>query len=43
MAGVVAVVAVLALGAGCELADMELVQFHPTGMTAPEEMAGESA
>ena len=30
----------LALGAGCELADMELVQFHPTGMTAPEEMAG---
>jgi succinate dehydrogenase / fumarate reductase, flavoprotein subunit len=30
----------LALQAGAELADMELVQFHPTGMTAPEEMAG---
>ncbi|MDQ3751809.1 MAG: FAD-binding protein [Actinomycetota bacterium] len=30
----------LALEAGCRLADMELVQFHPTGMVAPEEMAG---
>ncbi|MEM1180404.1 MAG: FAD-binding protein [Acidobacteriota bacterium] len=30
----------LALLAGCELADMELVQFHPTGMVAPETMAG---
>lgn len=30
----------LALGAGCELADMELVQFHPTGMITPEEMSG---
>lgn len=30
----------LALEAGCHLADMELVQFHPTGMVAPEEMAG---
>lgn len=30
----------LALKAGCALADMELVQFHPTGMVAPEEMAG---
>lgn len=30
----------LALQAGCELADMELVQFHPTGMTHPEEWAG---
>ena len=30
----------LALQAGCEVADMELVQFHPTGMVAPEEMAG---
>jgi succinate dehydrogenase / fumarate reductase flavoprotein subunit len=30
----------LALEAGCSLADMELVQFHPTGMVAPEEMAG---
>jgi succinate dehydrogenase / fumarate reductase flavoprotein subunit len=30
----------LALRAGCELIDMELVQFHPTGMVAPEEMAG---
>ena len=30
----------LALAAGCELADMELVQFHPTGMVWPEEMAG---
>jgi succinate dehydrogenase / fumarate reductase flavoprotein subunit len=30
----------LALRAGCRLADVELVQFHPTGMVAPEEMAG---
>ena len=30
----------LALRAGCRLQDMELVQFHPTGMVAPEEAAG---
>jgi succinate dehydrogenase / fumarate reductase flavoprotein subunit len=30
----------LALQAGCRLADMELVQFHPTGMVWPEYMAG---
>jgi succinate dehydrogenase / fumarate reductase flavoprotein subunit len=30
----------LALQAGCRLMDMELVQFHPTGMLTPEEMAG---
>jgi len=30
----------LALHAGCALADMELVQFYPTGMLWPEEMAG---
>src|SRR5436305_3536352 len=30
----------LALRAGCQLMDMELVQFHPTGMVAPEEAAG---
>jgi succinate dehydrogenase / fumarate reductase, flavoprotein subunit len=30
----------LALQAGCELADMEMVQFHPTGMVTPAEMAG---
>ena len=30
----------LALRAGCRLADMELAQFHPTGMVAPEEAAG---
>ena len=30
----------LALRAGCSLMDMELVQFHPTGMVIPEEMAG---
>jgi succinate dehydrogenase / fumarate reductase flavoprotein subunit len=30
----------LALEAGCRLKDMELVQFHPTGMVAPEEAAG---
>src|SRR5918992_3554210 len=30
----------LALVAGCRLQDMELVQFHPTGMVFPEEAAG---
>jgi succinate dehydrogenase / fumarate reductase flavoprotein subunit len=30
----------LALQAGCRLMDMELVQFHPTGMVSPEEAAG---
>ena len=30
----------LALQAGCRLSDMELVQFHPTGMVQPEEVAG---
>lgn len=30
----------LALQAGCAVADMELVQFHPTGMVSPEELAG---
>lgn len=30
----------LALSAGAAVADMEMVQFHPTGMVAPEEMAG---
>jgi succinate dehydrogenase / fumarate reductase flavoprotein subunit len=30
----------LALQAGCRLMDMELVQFHPTGMVSPEEVAG---
>jgi succinate dehydrogenase / fumarate reductase flavoprotein subunit len=30
----------LALQAGASLADMELVQFHPTGMLFPEEAAG---
>jgi len=30
----------LVLKAGAELADMELVQFHPTGMVAPESLAG---
>ncbi|GAA0873356.1 FAD-binding protein [Gangjinia marincola] len=30
----------LGLKAGCTLTDMELVQFHPTGMVIPEEMAG---
>jgi len=30
----------LAMEAGCRLMDMELVQFHPTGMVAPEEAAG---
>ena len=31
----------LALSAGVALADLELVQFHPTGMTHPEEWAGQ--
>jgi succinate dehydrogenase / fumarate reductase flavoprotein subunit len=30
----------LAVDAGCRLRDMELVQFHPTGMVFPEESAG---
>jgi succinate dehydrogenase / fumarate reductase, flavoprotein subunit len=30
----------LALKAGAAIADMELVQFHPTGMVAPEDVAG---
>jgi succinate dehydrogenase / fumarate reductase, flavoprotein subunit len=30
----------LALQAGCAVADMELVQFHPTGMVWPEEVSG---
>jgi len=30
----------LALKAGCELIDMEMVQFHPTGMLFPENMVG---
>lgn len=30
----------LALEAGCTLSDMELVQFHPTGMVYPEEWVG---
>ena len=30
----------LAAEAGCRLRDMELVQFHPTGMVVPEESAG---
>ena len=30
----------LALKAGCKLMDMEMVQFHPTGMVTPEEIAG---
>ncbi len=30
----------LAAEAGCRLQDMELVQFHPTGMVVPEEAAG---
>jgi succinate dehydrogenase / fumarate reductase flavoprotein subunit len=30
----------LALQAGCSLTDMELVQYHPTGMVWPEDMAG---
>jgi succinate dehydrogenase / fumarate reductase, flavoprotein subunit len=30
----------LALAAGCRLSNLELVQFHPTGMVHPEEWAG---
>ena len=30
----------LALKAGCTLTDMELVQFHPTGMVIPESVSG---
>ena len=30
----------LSLKAGCELRDMEMVQFHPSGMLSPEEIAG---
>jgi len=30
----------LALKAGCTLTDMEMVQFHPTGMVIPESIAG---
>ena len=30
----------LAADAGCRLRDMELVQFHPTGMITPEDAAG---
>jgi succinate dehydrogenase / fumarate reductase flavoprotein subunit len=30
----------LAADAGCRLQDMELVQFHPTGMVFPEDSAG---
>ena len=30
----------LGLKAGCKLSDMEMVQFHPTGMVIPEEVAG---
>ena len=30
----------LAADAGCRLQDMELVQFHPTGMVHPEQAAG---
>ncbi len=30
----------LALDVGCRLMDMELVQFHPTGIVVPEEAAG---
>ena len=30
----------LALNAGCELIDMEMVQFHPSGMLFPEEIEG---
>ncbi len=30
----------LALKAGCELVDMEMVQFHPSGIVLPEDLAG---
>ena len=30
----------LGLKAGCQLTDMELVQFHPTGMVIPDQLAG---
>ena len=30
----------LALKAGCKLVDMEMVQFHPSGMVQPEDIAG---
>ncbi|WP_413678488.1 FAD-dependent oxidoreductase [Prochlorococcus sp. MIT 0916] len=30
----------LSLKAGCKLRDMEMVQFHPSGMLFPEEIAG---
>src|SRR5437879_10134334 len=30
----------LALESGCELMDMEMIQFHPTGMVWPPEMMG---
>ena len=30
----------LGLKAGCELSDMEMVQFHPTGMVLPKELRG---
>ena len=30
----------LGLNVGCQLIDMEMVQFHPTGMLSPEEHAG---
>ncbi|HEX2324416.1 MAG TPA: FAD-binding protein [Chloroflexota bacterium] len=30
----------LALQAGCSLTDMELVQYHPTGMVWPDDVAG---
>ena len=30
----------LAINAGCELIDMEMVQFHPTGMIFPDEVSG---
>ena len=30
----------LSLKAGCELSDMEMIQFHPTGMVLPKELSG---
>ena len=30
----------LGLKAGCTLIDMEMIQFHPTGMLSPEEVSG---